>query len=210
MDYTYDLLSRKYLYLSGRGPAVMPISREMGLQEGEFLPTSYYAYYKMDNQPLALQTTLSGESPMAWLAPLQQTLLYGVDYSIAKNWGRGAVIDPSRPPYPGDNTFIWVRPNSAIPALSNIAAFLEDRLFVSLGSHRIDGNVGLRATQMLNLPHNYRLAHEILLDPRIKLSWTYTAPSGFATAVRLGYGVAHKLPTLDYLCLLYTSDAADE
>ena len=199
VDYTYDLLSRKYLYLSGRGPAVMPISREMGLQEGEFLPTSYYAYYKMDNQPLALQTTLSAESPMAWLAPLQQTLLYGVDYSIAKNWGRGAVIDPSRPPYPGDNTFIWVRPNYAIPALSNIAAFLEDRLFVSLGSHRIDGNVGLRATQMLNLPHNYRLAHEILLDPRIKLSWTYTAPSGFATAVRLGYGVAHKLPTLDYL-----------
>lgn len=198
-DYTYDLLDRKYLYLSGQGPAFMPISRDMGLQEGEFLPTAYYAYYKMDNQPLALQTTLSGESLMSWLAPLQQTLLYGIDYTIAKNFGRGAVMDPIRPPYPGDNTFIWPRPNYDIPALSHVAAYLEDRIFVPLGNHRIDGSLGLRATQMLNLPHTYHLAHKILLDPRLKLAWTFKASSGLSVALRLGYGIAHKLPTLDYL-----------
>ena len=199
LDYTYDLLDRKYLYISGQGPAFMPISREMGLQEGEFLPTSYYAFYKIDNQPLTFQTHLSAETALPWFASLQQSMRYGIFYSVAKNLGRGAVMDLSRPPYPGDNTFVWPRPNYSIPALSHIAAYIEDKIFIPMGKHRIESTLGLRATQMLNLPQNYALAHKILLDPRLRLSWSYTVPAGFSTAIRLGYGIAHKLPTGDYL-----------
>lgn len=121
LDYTYDLLDRKYLYLSGRGPAFMPISREMGLQEGEFLPTSYYSFYQIDNQPLSFYTHLSAESFLRFFSPLQQTFQYGVEYAIAKNFGDGAIMDLTRPPYPQDNSFIWPRANHSIPALTHIA-----------------------------------------------------------------------------------------
>lgn len=200
LDYTYDLLDRKYFYLSGRTPAFMPKSRELGLQEGEYLPTSYYSLYQIDNKPLTFYSHLSGESILSLIPSLHQTFLYGVEYSLVKNFGQGTIMNPERPPYPEDNTYIWVRPNYVIPALSHIASYLEDKLYRSWSLFRIDATLGIRVTRMLNLSRSYHLSREFLWDPRLRLSCSYTPPEeDLSISVRMGYGKEHKLPTLDYL-----------
>lgn len=52
---------------------------------------------------------------------------------------------------------------------------------------------------MLNLPQGFRLGKEWLFDPRFRIEWTYETEKNLSLSLRAGYGVQHKLPTLDFL-----------
>lgn len=199
-DVTYDLLDRKLYYNSPNGPRAMPLSREFGMHEGQYLPVAYHTNYQVENIPLYLWGHLAGESRFALFQnKFRHRILWGTEGRWAKNWGRGAIVDYKRPPFPGNNSFIWPRPNYAVPALSHVAAYLEDRFNLQFGTHNVAANIGIRATHMLNLPKNFLLAHNVLVEPRIKASWMWNATHQLQFTLRGGYGHEQKLPTLDYL-----------
>lgn len=197
-DYTYDLLDRKKYYISGSGPRCMPLSPEEGLNEGQYLPLAYYAYYQVENEPLYLFGKLHAAKDWQPSAALRYSLYYGVESRWAKNFGRGAVTDSKRPPYPADNTYVFPRPNYQIPALGHLAAYVDNRIHYTLGAHTLMANLGGRFTQMLHLPQEYYLHRTPLWEPRLRLAWHWQGQERSFT-LRGGYGEENKLPTLDYL-----------
>lgn len=203
-DITRDLLKRHKLVLSSMGPSSMPVSDQSGEHEGIFLPVKYYTDYKVDNIPIYLfmQTHFTSFIPMG--KQLHHSLMYGVEVKSNKNTGEGAVVDVTRPPYPGDNTFIRPRPNYLIPALINGALYIEDKaVWEASQKVRADLRLGLRATRMFNLPSDYALKHKILIEPRLQVGMTIksetSAGSSISNTFRIGYGEENKLPTLDML-----------
>lgn len=203
-DYTYDLLTRHKMVLSSTGPSSMPISLEEGEHEGVYLPVKYYSDYFVDNKPLYFFLQTNFISRFAVGKHLNNRLQYGFDFKSNKNVGKGAVVDATRPPYPGDNTFIRPRPNYVIPALMHGAMYVENRSSLNLGTrYNLSLQLGVRATQMVNLPNNYFLNGRLLVEPRLQAGLTikHDAAGGkpILNTLRIGYGEENKLPTLDML-----------
>lgn len=197
-DYSQDLLKRKKYYLSTSGPKSMPIATENGEHEGIFLPPAYYAYYEIDNQPLYFFTKLKANSTIDLSEHHHHQLLYGLEARHSKNHGKGVDSDPTRPPYPSQNSYIRPRPNYSIPASIYGAFFLEDKATLEWGANRLGVQVGVRGTHLFNLPEAYELSSKVLIEPRIKASWQYRT-SDLRINLRAGYGIENKLPTLDHL-----------
>lgn len=197
-DYTSDLLKRKKYYISTSGPKSMPVATESGEHEGVFLPSAYYAYYEIDNQPLYFFSRFKANTDINFTERHHHHLLYGLEARSSKNIGRGVVADPTRPPYPGNNSYIRPRPNYNIPASVYAAFFVEDRASVEWGANRLGIQAGLRATHLFNLPSSYALSRKMLIEPRIKANWQYRAEH-LSINLRAGYGMENKLPTLDHL-----------
>ncbi len=197
-DYTSDLLKRKKYYISTSGPKSMPIATESGEHEGIFLPSAYYAYYEIDNQPLYFFTRLKADSRIDFTERHHHHLLLGIEARDSKNVGRGVTADPTRPPYPANNSYIRPRPNYSIPASIYTALFFEDKMTVEWGTNRLGLQAGIRATHLFNLPSTYILSKKILIEPRIKANWQYRTKE-LTFNLRGGFGIENKLPTLDHL-----------
>lgn len=203
-DITKDVVSRHKMVLSSMGPSSMPISTEEGEHEGLFLPVKYYTDYSIENIPLYFFTQANFNSFFSTGKRFNHYMLYGVELKTNKNIGRGSIVDVTRPPYPGDNTFIRPRPNHTIPAMINGAIYVEDKAVAELWRNiKINLRLGLRATHVFNLPQEYSLRGKIMIEPRLQGGITWSGKTHkstpFATTLRIGYGQENKLPTLDML-----------
>lgn len=200
-DYVSSLL-RHHKHVINR--TVMPVqsSRHEGESEGIFLPSVYDTYYEMDNRPLNFFTKLEARHYGTIGTSFNTTILSGASLSTTKNHGEGAVIDPSRPPFPSED-FIRPRKNSSMPAIGNMAAWVETKLrYKPSAHHEVNLMLGLRSVTMLNLPSDYFLHNRFLLEPRLQGAYTHTATVGdkaMTNSFRLGFGVENKLPSADYL-----------
>lgn len=202
LDYTKDVLDRSLLVYSDGG-VNMSNSAEPGIHEAYFLPSKYNTSYQLDNQPLNLFFQLNGGKYFSLSDKISQSLIYGIEYNSAKNYGDGAVINPELPPFPTDNSFIRPRKNSAIPALIHRAYYAESKWEINLTKLQstADLTAGLRGVQLSNLPNDYDLNNKLLLEPRLQFNFKtmYSEESSLRTNWRIGYGQQNKLPTLDYL-----------
>ena len=205
LDYTSDVL--KYdKRVSNKTVTPIQQSTTEGESDGDFLPTTYHTFYKVDNKPLNGFGQLTASKYGNISAALNYSLMLGTSLSYTKNIGLGAVVDPLRPPYPSSD-FIRPRPNKDIPAIANHAGYAEARLRYRNGRSEVNSQFGIRETMMLNLPSNYALHGKMLWEPRLQLSYTLDfTNSGHAEAtqrqtatVRVGYGVENKLPSTDFL-----------
>ena len=203
-DITRDVLDRHKMVLSSMGPMSMPISTEPGEHEGIFLPVKYYSDYKIENIPLYFFARINLNSIFYTGKKLNHNIIYGAEIKSNKNIGTGAIVDPQRPPYPGNNTFIRPRPNYTIPAIVNGAVYLEDKATLEVSRKaKADIRFGVRATHMFNLPSDYVLSHKLLIEPRLQAGFTIKSHTEGGVPVsntfRIGYGEENKLPTLDML-----------
>ena len=203
-DITSDIISRHKMVLSSMGPSSMPISTTAGENEGIFLPVKYYSDYKIENIPLYFFVQTNLNSSFSTGEAFDHYLLYGAELKSNKNIGRGSIVDPTRPPYPGDNTFIRPRPNYTIPAIVNGALYVEDRAILDISnSLKANMRLGLRATHMFNLPQEYALSRKVMIEPRLQGGLTLKSRTNSDNTVsntfRIGYGEENKLPTLDML-----------
>ncbi|MFD0701872.1 TonB-dependent receptor plug domain-containing protein [Myroides pelagicus] len=200
MDYTKDLLDRRLMVYTDTG-VNMSNSTESGVHQGFYLPSKYMTSYKMDNKPLNIFGQLNASKFLSFGENVSQNIIYGLEYNSAKNYGKGAIIDPNLPPFPMDNTFIRPRENSSIPALIHTAYYLESDLSWYLNN--IDSKIklvtGVRASQLFNLPENYLLNKKLLFEPRLSLSFQTDYSSDLSSSIRFGFGQQNKFPTLDYL-----------
>lgn len=204
-DYSSDQLKYdKYV----NNPTVMIVQKSTveGESEGEYLPQRYFTFYRIDNKPLNLFGQLTANKYGNISPAINYSIMAGTSLTYTKNLGMGAVVDPTRPPYPS-SSFIRPRPNKDIPAIGNHAAYAEARLRYHNGRHEVNTSFGLRETMMFNLPSTYALQGEALWEPRLQASYTFSFdPDGRATdrgrrslTLRAGYGEENKLPSADYL-----------
>ncbi|WP_410879368.1 carboxypeptidase-like regulatory domain-containing protein [Myroides sp. DW712] len=202
VDYTKDRLDRS-LQVYSDGGVNMSNATEPGVHEAYFLPSKYYTSYQLDNQPVNIFLQLNGGKYFNLAEGINQNILYGVEYNSAKNYGKGAVINPALPPFPSNNAFIRPRANKAIPALIHTAYYLESKWDMAVDALRstTDFTMGVRGVQLHNLPESYALNNKLLVEPRLQLNWTthYDEEAIWTTNLRIGYGQQNKLPTLDYL-----------
>ncbi len=198
-DYTRDKISRHRMVISGSGPLNTPLAYEEGEHEGIYLPRKYYSDFYIDNQPVNIYAQLNAVSRIQLLKNTMLNLQYGAEYTNVKNHGAGAVIkDETRPPFPYDNSYMRPRPNWAVPALGNGAAYAQaDFIYDDNNKNILQLSIGGRASMLMNLPHDYYLHGYVLTDPRLNLS--YTIGKTLKNTFRIGYGEESKTPTLDYL-----------
>lgn len=201
LDYAIDELKHDKK-VQNKTVLPMQTATEPGESEGQYLPATYHTHYTIENKPLTVFSALNATKQGMITDQLNYNLLVGTSISSVKNRGYGAIVDPTRPPFP-DNSYIRARPNYTIPALVNNASYVEAKFRYQKGEHEINTSLGLRATQMLNLPKSYDLHERILLEPRLQASYTWRTKIGKAhylsTTFRAGFGVENKLPSLDYL-----------
>lgn len=204
-DYSSDVL-KYHKQVTNSTVTPMQKSTEEGESEGEYLPSSYRTYYKIDNRPLNVFGQLTASKFGRITKSLNYSAIIGTSLSYVKNLGLGAVVDPSRPPYPSSD-FIRPRANKDIPAIANHAEYAEAKFYYRQGRNEISSQFGLRETMMMNLPSNYALNGKMLWEPRLQISYTYKMGNGDnaseigrkAVTVRAGYGVENKLPSADFL-----------
>ena len=193
-----DRIDRHYCVITAN-PKSMPKSYEEGEHEGYYLPTMYYSDYYVENTPINFYTQLHLNSRLSFNQKWNLNLEYGADFHSSKNKGDGAVVaNPEYPPFPSDNTYMRPRANWSIPALEVLGAYLQAILtFKPSPNQSVKLEAGGRLTEMLNLPDDYALNHNMLSEPRINFSYLFGKK--FKSNVRFGYGEENKLPTLDYL-----------
>lgn len=200
-DFVSDQISRSKLVVSTSGALSAPLSTEPGENIGQYLPGMYYSTFGIDNKPINFYTQLNAQTKKYLSEKILMSFDYGLDLKIIKNVGDGVVLeDPSKPPYPFDNSYIRPRRNIDIPALVNGAAYLQSDWTYHHEQDILKLSLGARLTKMFNLPADYSLSKGVIADPRINASYVMKqGETNISHTFRAGFGIESKLPTLDYL-----------
>ncbi|MBD8389326.1 TonB-dependent receptor [Dysgonomonas sp. BGC7] len=200
-DYSKDILNHDKK-VSLTTVTISSTATQEGINEAIYLPDLYRTSYKIENKPLNIFSSISGTKQGLIVENLNYSVLAGTSLSHVKNHGRGVVVDLFRPPFPSD-AYTRPRANSDIPALVNSASYIETKLRYQKGKNELNTSIGLRGTQVLNLPKDYALNGLLLLEPRIQFSYTLRnkikEERMLSNTIRFGFGIENKLPSLDFL-----------
>lgn len=163
-------------------------------------PYTYVASHIVDGKPLSIFSKLTSDFYLPFI-PLKNNLKTGADWHYDKNKGDGQIYDVLRPLYTGISS--RYRPYYDIPSEQTIAVFAEENLTAKLGKNKLDTEIGVRASSMLNLSSDYKMDGEWYADPRIKVGWTFPSFSIFNNKMSIvltgGYGWHTKFPTIGQL-----------
>lgn len=150
------------------------------------------------------QTTVDGK-PLNTYARTEATLLKnivstrhrfiaGAEWRMDVNKGKGRLFDPVNPPR--QNYSMGDRPRSynEIPALHQLAWYLEDRFSGNISGRSIIVQMGVRMDNLA--PRGpFSSKYKTITSPRINIA----AEVFTGLWLRGGYGIAAKMPTLNYL-----------
>lgn len=180
---------------------IVPLSWTDGENEAQAVFAEYIAHYLCDGKPFSAYVKAKGVMGFK-TGRATHTLKLGLNWDIAKNFGRGQVYDMHRPL----SVTGWSsRPRryKDIPSLQNLSAFGEEQMRWSLGRSTIDLMAGLRLAMMPGLASRYDMSGRIYADPRINMGWHLpkltVGGEPMAISLNAGYGITTKMPTLNYL-----------
>lgn len=201
-DYTLDVTKRQ-LTVSSTSVTSLPLAQTEGEAEGIYLPAEYQTGYKMIGKPAAFFAQIEGKSLFS-TGKITHVMDWGMQYRHEKNHGAGFVYNLHYPPYPTSSTASRPRRFNEVPALQNLALYIEDKASANFGEHEMEIAGGLRFTALPGIEKKYKaLSGKWLAEPRINGWWKFP---GFEWlnhkaffSLRVGYGEAVKLPTLDML-----------
>lgn len=178
----------------------LPVSLTEGSNNVGYLPMLYLADYRVEGVRFSFYAKASSRMRFE-SGPLTCTVKAGLEWSMNKNYGRGAVYDLSCPLVAGNSS----RPRafSDIPAVHKLSAYVENEAKLYLGSHTLTLTTGLRETQLLHLDSRYALSGKACLDPRVNLVWnparTFAGRHPIGWELAGGFGRHTKLPVAAYL-----------
>ncbi|MBR8534314.1 TonB-dependent receptor [Carboxylicivirga sediminis] len=193
-------------FISNGGPMPAPINTAAGESYGIYLPATYEAFYRMEDKPLNVFNQLSARL-VSSKGVISHSIVGGLEWRYDKNLGQGEIYDLERPMYPSfrGSYSVSTRPRdlSSIPSVQKLAFFAEDNMNASLGEHKIDAQLGIRGTNLLNLSDTYDMSGKIYLEPRLNMQYTLPDFSLNKQNVQLsihgGIGHHYKFPTLNQL-----------
>lgn len=197
-DYTRDHLSRRKQVAPQRA-SVAPSTYDEGVHDGRYLLSEYICDFEVDGKPVNLNLRLkaNGKASKGKILNLYKV---GVEWSYAKNYGRGQVYDPERPLSASWST----RPRAFcdIPSLQVLSGFIEDELTANLGGNRAELRLGGRFITLPALDSRYDIARKPFIDPRFNVAWHFpeiSAGRPLRFMIAGGWGLTTKMPTIDYL-----------
>lgn len=198
-SYEYDLMERTRLVQLQR-MTVAPLSKEEGENDAYILPYKYMGHHEAEGKPLNVFMKLNARLQVPGRR-VSNTLLTGIDWNLDKNYGRGQVFDPTAPVYPGMSS--RQRALSDIPANRRLSAYAEENIKWPLPFGTFELSAGIRASQLFNLPSEYRMHNHIYWDPRANAGFTLPRFTLFGKPafVRLAGGIGQhtKMPTMEQL-----------
>lgn len=176
--------------------SVAPTSMQEGVHDGVYLLSEYVADVISDSDPLTAYAKLRADAAVEW-GVTAHNLLAGAEWNVAKNLGHGQQYDLTKP-----LSASWTsrpRDYSEIPALHNVSAFVQDNMTVQTGRSRFEFQPGVRLAMLTALDGRYYVANRVYADPRVNILYKYSSSQQLSFWVGAGYGIATKMPTVDYL-----------
>lgn len=196
----FDRLRQRRLVAPQRY-GIVPLSYTDGENEAQAVYSEYVADYLCDGKPFNAYVKAKGTIGFK-LWQTDNTVKFGLNWDINKNFGRGQVYDMHRPL----SVTGWSsrpRKYSDIPALQNFSVFAEELMKINVGKSKIELMGGIRLNTMPGLSSKYYMSGRIYADPRVNMSWHLPKIDigGEPLEITLngGYGITTKMPTLNYL-----------
>lgn len=169
-----------------------------GEHDGIYLPYHYISNVTVDGRPLNIYAKLKGLFDIKGNSSLSQHVNTGIEWKMDKNYGCGQQYDPARPISPG--TPYRPRIYRDIPAMHQLAFYLQDELSLPVKSHRLTAQVGLRGSSLANLSGRYTMSGKVYLDPRFNVQWQlpsiFIAGHALVLDINAGWGRQTKYPNL--------------
>ncbi|MCK3683398.1 carboxypeptidase-like regulatory domain-containing protein [Maribellus sp. YY47] len=177
----------------------VPSSYSSGEFVADILPSSYYSELTIDGKPYNYFATVNMDS--RWkIGRLSSKMIYGFDWRISGNKGKGRQYDLTRPPLGSIST----RPRAFndIPANKKLALFVEEELVIPIGETRLTTQFGLRYNNML--PKGiFSTNGYTFIEPRINTAYNIIKLNREKTVQHLtfhfGYGKTSKTPAMLFL-----------
>lgn len=152
-----------------------------------YLPYEYFSHYDVYGKELNLQASVKANFNKRW-GRSNNNMIYGVDYKMDGNLGKGTEYDLATPPQrAGGDKGYRPRAFKDIPFINQISIYGEDMFTHSFGKHDLKLTAGVRFDII-----NSKQA----ITPRFNASFEII-PSQLW--IRGGYGVLAKAPTALYL-----------
>ena len=195
----HDYLRKLKTVTAGTMPLATSFTE--GEHEAQFLPAEYYSELTVDGKPFNLFAQVMGN--LSFSRPqITNNIVYGVEWRANGNNGDGRIFDLNYPPVINAISTIRQRSYKDIPTLHTMAVFAEDRFIIPLGNTQLSGQAGLRLTGIRAKGISSTNA-TTAWEPRINLLYQlYDNPRNKFLkhfAIRFGYGIAAKMPTLIHL-----------
>ncbi|RXK83988.1 TonB-dependent receptor [Filimonas effusa] len=171
---------------------ISPVStaRENTTVEVDYLASRYLNQLWIDGKPLNIFAKLN-DNFYVKTGAITHSFIVGGDWKLDANYGAGKTFDEKLPPRTTDNAGFRTRAFKEIPALNQLGLYAEDRISAKIANRSLIVQLGLRYDNIQPFSNNSKY----VLAPRINAS--YELFENFA--VRGGYGITAKAPTLLYL-----------
>ncbi|UOB16062.1 TonB-dependent receptor [Abyssalbus ytuae] len=200
-SYTHNEDYIKNLQTVTAGTMPLATSYDEGEHEADFIPSEYYSEMTIDGKPFNIFAQIKGNTAFN-IGNWHNNLKLGVEWRTDGNNGKGKQFDINYPPT--INSISTLRPRSYkdIPSLNTLSMFVENKLYVPIGFTEFTGQIGLRYnnTQPKGL---FTTNGATTMEPRMNLRYQFLNQKNNKVfddlALRFGYGVAAKMPTLLHL-----------
>ena len=173
--------------------------QESGMYEARFNSKPYESRYHVDGLPVNIAAQVKANKYMQLREQDFTNFKFGVDYRYDVNMGDGLVYDIASPPQAAGSQRLRPRSYDAIPALNNLAAFVENDTRLSLGRTYLKTNIGLRFNHLfLDEAHCGQKAIQTL-EPRMNLLYAVLEDqTSIISDLNFfgGYGISNKMPSL--------------
>lgn len=174
---------------------IYPLSYAMKdtMLAGQFVPSNYLSKLWIEGKPLNIFAKITN-SFYTETGIFSHKVLMGAEWKTDVNNGAGKMYDLARPPRMMNGNGARPRPYSDIPALNQLSVYLEDNIRAEIANRILSMHIGFRYDNIQ--PDGFlKSGFGNVLSPRINLS--YELRPGLA--LRGGYGITAKAPTLLYL-----------
>ncbi|MCA5003991.1 TonB-dependent receptor [Sphingobacterium bovistauri] len=171
--------------LSAVSTSLTDITQEVG-----YLPSSYLQKLYLKGKPLNLQARLSDNFYFS-TGSVKHAFVVGGTYTLDKNFGEGKYFTDGLPPKVNGGLGFRPRKFSDIPAMQQVAFYVEDKLSTDIFGRPLDVVAGLR----YDVVQPFRSDKKNALSPRINASYELFTD----LKIRGGYGLSAKAPSLIYM-----------
>lgn len=180
-------------------PTGIPNNSVQGVSDGIYLPYNYLAEMVIDGKPFYAYAGMESDWGWKW-GMSSHALKIGADWNLSKNFGEGQVYDTTRPLSPS----LSLRPRAyhKLPALNQLAWYVEERATFPIALHKLTFAAGVRATSLLGLNKMYGMKGDVSFDPRIHMQWQLPALGAnkdWYLLFNVGVGWMSRMPTLSQL-----------
>jgi outer membrane receptor protein involved in Fe transport len=169
-----------------------------GVALGVQLPNSYYSDYEIEGKPFNTYLQLKANKIIQLGGGSFTNVRIGADWRYDANYGRGLMFDITLPPQNTSSAALRPRSFRDIPALNNLALFIEDKLNLKMGGTTLALTAGVRLTNMF-LDAQANRDDIFVAEPRVNVNYTLFEGATGSLAVTGGWGLSYKAPTLLYL-----------